>query len=558
MPAAILAVKHGHSYMRNCEFAKAVKWYSLAVSKDGCNWSYVANRALAKEKAGNVKGGKCDYDTAIKLHPGVGSLYEGRALCNAKLGLFQAAMDDYDRSIEIWPSASKFRGRAVLKRSLEDLDGALADYERAAEIDPPCAEDSAACGILCALKGDHAKALASYSHSLVHQPADAVVLGNRAVSRQAMRDLTRAELDYTRAIDLDPNFTKAYEGRAGLRMAQGDIDGTLSDLGVVLALSQHCKRSCARLHLKIADLKVQAGRFAEALSDLQDCESLDFFHAEASFLRGKISWQQDNIHAALAQVDRAISLKPELVMAHVFRAKLRLTSGSLDVAVQAQLELPSGLLDLAAEGCAQALQLQPDNASALNLQGEICREQGDLAGADEHFERAIALDERFADAHYNLARTKDMLGLSQEALLAYTEALFIDPSSPKAADAYRRKAALRFPCSPSQDSMLEIVDHGAVPFHTPHEFAPNDPVPDAVLDFLDAFAHPQPCFTQTVTPQVSDQMPSEKTTQGTFTEIMASSTVFPWQMHSSEDGDLPQGFWQLQDLLPTGKKLFWI
>ncbi len=65
--------------------------------------------------------------------------------------------------------------------------------------------------------------------------------------------------------------------------------------------------------------------------------------------------------------------------------------------------------------------------AAYNNWGNLLKDQGDLAGAKQHYQRSLAIDPSFAPGHYNLGITLKGLGDYLGAIAAYQSALALQP-----------------------------------------------------------------------------------------------------------------------------------
>lgn len=82
----------------------------------------------------------------------------------------------------------------------------------------------------------------------------------------------------------------------------------------------------------------------------------------------------------------------------------------------------------ALELCGLALELQPDNAKALNVLGVALRALGRAGEAEIAYRRALTAHPGFVDAWCNLANTLVILGRKDEGRAAYDEALKLQPA----------------------------------------------------------------------------------------------------------------------------------
>ena len=98
---------------------------------------------------------------------------------------------------------------------------------------------------------------------------------------------------------------------------------------------------------------------------------------------------------------------------------------------QAYLEALSfqsqGLLPEAKEACERILEVQPNNAIALNLLGVLAGQNGDLDHAVRWFQRSLQIDPHNAESHNNLGYALQILKQHDKAIESYDKALDIAP-----------------------------------------------------------------------------------------------------------------------------------
>lgn len=98
----------------------------------------------------------------------------------------------------------------------------------------------------------------------------------------------------------------------------------------------------------------------------------------------------------------------------------------------AALELRRGRFDRASEVAERLRQVDDANLTVLNMLGAARLGAGDLAAARGHFERALALDEKFFPARINLAKLEVEQGNLEAARTVYQQALEQRPESVQA------------------------------------------------------------------------------------------------------------------------------
>src|SRR5437870_4145458 len=111
-----------------------------------------------------------------------------------------------------------------------------------------------------------------------------------------------------------------------------------------------------------------------------------------------------------------------------------------------------GKLAEASEHHRQALRLKPDYADAHNNLGNVLAQQGKLAEASEQYQRALQIRPDDADAHNNLGNALAQQGKLSEAVDHYRRALEIKPDFAKAASNLGSALA-------QQGKLSEAIEH---------------------------------------------------------------------------------------------------
>jgi len=168
------------------------------------------------------------------------------------------------------------------------------------------------------------------------------------------------------------------------------------------------------LDFQVADLERQASslvRHAQSIERQREASAPPVLRqapetAEAWFAQGcdlEADAEGDpegDLDAAIAAYRRALEIDPGLADAHLNLGRLRHEMGDLAAAE---------------EHYRAAANARPDEpTTAFNL-GVVLQDRGRLAEAAAAYEQALALDNRFADAHYNLAGICETLGRREAA-----------------------------------------------------------------------------------------------------------------------------------------------
>jgi tetratricopeptide (TPR) repeat protein len=231
---------------------------------------------------------------------------------------------------------------------------AAAELEQALKINPSIANAEVLLGVCRAELG---------------QSEEAVRLLAPEYSRITDRDVKRmAGIQLMRAYGGSSQFTKAAEtGEALMRDYPGDAE----------VLYQ-----VAQLH---------ADRSYQIMKQLRQAAP------DSAWLHFASAQVQDSLKhydAAESEYRKALELKPDLPGAHYRLGRVLLS----------QSQSPENI-SAAAEQFRMELKISPENADAEYELGEMAREQGDLAGALEHLNRAVKYHPGFIEAQIAIART---------------------------------------------------------------------------------------------------------------------------------------------------------
>jgi len=208
-------------------------------------------------------------------------------------GIVKAATGDHEAAIAAW-------GRASAKRSEHVVVFVLRAIERAAI-------------------GDFRGAIKNLDQALDINPADAWAFTERGIVRQYhLNDAKRAIQDYSRAIQVDPQYERAYAARGAAKRTLKDSQGALADFGQALEIDPgYGWALMQRGDLRQDDLD----DFRGAIEDYTRVIQADPQHKRAYACRGLAKrWLKDH-RGAVADFERALTIDPEYSWALERRAE---------------------------------------------------------------------------------------------------------------------------------------------------------------------------------------------------------------------------------------------
>jgi|HubBroStandDraft_1064217.scaffolds.fasta_scaffold00638_1 TonB family protein len=178
------------------------------------------------------------YDKAIVLRPDWALAFHARASAFVHLKKYEEAIHDFDEAIRLDPAhPGWYDGRGLAYSNSGQHDRALDDYDRAIEMSQlPVGGYFNNRGWANLELGHAEKAIPDLTKAVQLLPDYRKAYENRAQAYAALKDWAHAIADYTAAMDLGPNRWQ-YEKRAEARRASGDAKGADEDARQAAAMN---------------------------------------------------------------------------------------------------------------------------------------------------------------------------------------------------------------------------------------------------------------------------------------------------------------------------------
>ncbi len=287
-------------------------------------------------------------------------------------------------------------------RAIEDFDSSLT-YSRKA---PPVLLEKAHCLILVDQVDEASRALETL---LLTTPftARAYVLKGMIYEKEGF--LSKAEDEYTRALDYDSESIGALDMRARLLLREGKPRRSLEDMNALSRLAPKDPdvfMTRARIQVKLKD-------YAAALADYARVESLA--PGDDRVLKEKVPvfFEMNQPQKALAALTPYSTTHPDDVDAMVLEARAHILLKAYQRAEQI---------------LKRARAKRPLHAPAYLYMGVVLARNQDPDHALENLNRAIELDPSLAEAYKERARTFTELGDPVRAAVDLTAAADLDPA----------------------------------------------------------------------------------------------------------------------------------
>ena len=243
--------------------------------------------------------------------------------------------------------------------------------------------------------------------------ADARPLFERAVATFHTGDVRAARTQIAAAVVADPAWPLALAMQG--RIALATRDGALAEAKLRAAWQKGYPQQNLR-HL-FAHAFLLQGRVDAALTEAAFADIPPRYAAYAARMRAAAQGERGDRAAAAVELGRAARLAPNDANVWTDIARLRLSGGDV-----------GGALDAAD----RALALSAANADALVLSGTLVRQRYGFAAALPWFDRALAIEPGHLAALLERAATLGELGRARDMLAATRAVLAAAPNNPQA------------------------------------------------------------------------------------------------------------------------------
>jgi tetratricopeptide (TPR) repeat protein len=181
------------------------------------------------------------------------------------------------------------------------------------------------------------------------------------------------------------------------------------------------------------------GDLDDAIADMTKAIELKPDFVVAYVGRGLVKGHKGDFDGAIADFTKTIELKPDAILAYVNRSVAKRMKGDLDGAIA---------------DYSKVIELKPDDVSAYDNRGKLKLDMGNLNDAIVDFNEAIKLKPAFDSAYGDRAVAKTVKGDLEGAMADYNTAIKINPQN---GWAYHRRGCLYYD---SHDFANARVDFG--------------------------------------------------------------------------------------------------
>jgi tetratricopeptide (TPR) repeat protein len=139
------------------------------------------------------------------------------------------------------------------------------------------------------------------------------------IRKQSKSDYEGAIQDFTKAIELNPNYAKAYGNRGNAKQTLGDFKGAIEDYNKVLEL----KPNDALAYVNRGKAKWQLRDFKGSVEDYNWAIKVNPKYADAYYARANAKQHLGDARGAIEDYNKVLELNPNHPYAHYNRGSLK-------------------------------------------------------------------------------------------------------------------------------------------------------------------------------------------------------------------------------------------
>jgi tetratricopeptide (TPR) repeat protein len=183
------------------------------------------------------------YNELITINPEFMASYRNRGICYFSMSMYVEAIADLSKFINSDQSdAHSYRTRGWAYYQLENINNALTDFEMQVKI-KPTDEAYYNRGSAKAQMDNNVGAISDYTKAINLNPNFSMAYNNRGWAKFQLKNNIGALADLNKAIELDPNNYVAFDSRQEVKFAMGNYNGCLSDCNSALEINKDCSNA---------------------------------------------------------------------------------------------------------------------------------------------------------------------------------------------------------------------------------------------------------------------------------------------------------------------------
>lgn len=355
---------------------KAISYFDKAIEIDSKDASAFYNRAFAHLEKKNDKKALDDFLSFIGLtekksnkalgYVRIGEIYLNKREDSIAYYYFNLALkNDTSQSLA-------YNNRGIYYLNKNKIEEARNDFKKAIKFNSYYSEAYNNLGSVCMAEGDYNMAQRYFDRAIELDPGYKLAYDNRGYLKYMNGDAPGAVKDYNREIEIDPTFYQAYikRGRAYAQMKK--YSNAISDFSFVLTKEpENMIALVNRAYAYFYDNKINESE--------KDFNAVTTAYPDNALAWQNLAWfhmQNKNYKSAAIEYEKSIGLDKTLVVSYV-------NLGWIYIEIKE--------FDEAAKVLENSLVVNPKNADALFLLGELNRKRGNSQKSCDYYKSASQL-----------------------------------------------------------------------------------------------------------------------------------------------------------------------
>lgn len=486
-PSAEEFISLGGSKANKQDYRGAIANYNQALQINPNNPDAYFQRGVAHYQLGNKQATIKDFNQVLRLTPKNPLAYLIRGSVRGELKDYQGAIKDLNQGISLNPNNHFiYYSRGFVRNSMGDTKGAIADYDQVIRLKPDYADAYKERGNVRYNLKDYQGAVADYNQALSYLEFSGI--GAQIGSNEQNKGLIITGIvenspaskggvkagDQILAIDGESTLNKSEEelnllinnrirGKAGTQVTLRIRREGRNDFAVRLTRSQITNPESTIVYSQRGLSRVQLGDNQGAIADSSEAIQRNPNYAEAYAVRGIARYGQGDKPKGIEDLQKAADLFRQQGRRGEYQEVLDAIRKVQNTASASQPATTSNQEDNQSAFAAsnQAIQRNPNDATAYFNRAVARYNQGDKQAAFEDLNQATRLNPRYSQAWYSRGWVLGELKRNEEAITSYDRAIQANNEwgNSSLADAYLNRAIAR---SDRGDSRRAIADFDQV------------------------------------------------------------------------------------------------
>lgn len=240
---ALAEKQKGNEAYKKKDFAEAHVHYDKAIELDPTNIVYLNNKAAVYFEQQDYENCISTCKKAVDVGRENRADFKLIAKALARIGNAYTKTEDLETALTFFnKSLSEFRDPAIIKKQKE-TETAWKEKQRLLYVNPEISLEEKKKGNDFFQKGQFSDAIKAYTEAIKRNPEDAKIYSNRAASYTKLLEFNLALKDCEECIRLDPKFVKGYLRKGSVLMGMKELSKAQMAYQQALDIDANCQEA---------------------------------------------------------------------------------------------------------------------------------------------------------------------------------------------------------------------------------------------------------------------------------------------------------------------------